>query len=44
MLGTYIVNLDRLTKPYVKLTALPIRLQGVTQLPCRVIAEMGDDE
>lgn len=34
------VNLDRLTTPYVYLTALPARYPGVTQLPCRLVAEV----
>jgi kynurenine formamidase len=33
------VNLHLLTTPYVKLTALSLRLKGVTQLPCRLVAE-----
>jgi kynurenine formamidase len=41
--GIYVVchpvNLDRLNGPRVKLTALPLRVAGATQLPCRVIAE-----
>ncbi|MFH0938657.1 MAG: cyclase family protein [Planctomycetota bacterium] len=34
------INLHLLTTPYVKLTALPMRLKGVAQLPCRLIAEL----
>lgn len=34
------VQLHRLTRPRVKLTALPARFPGVTQLPCRLLAEM----
>ena len=33
------VNLDKLIWPRVKLTVLPLRVAGATQLPCRVIAE-----
>ena len=33
-------NLHLLTAPYVRLTALPVRFSGVTQLPCRLLAEM----
>ncbi|MCC7300899.1 MAG: cyclase family protein [Verrucomicrobia bacterium] len=33
-------NLHLLTKPTVKLTALPACFAGVTQLPCRLVAEM----
>lgn len=32
-------HLDRLTTPYVDLTVLAPRFEGVTQLPCRVLAE-----
>ena len=34
------VNMHRLTTPTVKLTVLPLRFAGVTQLPCRVLAEL----
>jgi len=34
------VNLGALTASRVRLTVLPLRFTGVTQLPCRVIAEM----
>ena len=34
------VNLHMLTAPRVKLTVLMVRFSGVTQLPCRVLAEM----
>jgi len=34
------VNLSALTTPYVRLTALPVRFETVTQLPCRVVAEL----
>ena len=34
------VNLHQLTAPTVKLTALPARFVGVTQLPCRLLAEV----
>jgi len=33
------VNLHLLTAPRVRVTALPLRVSGVTQLPCRVLAE-----
>lgn len=33
------VNLHLLTAPHGKVTVLPLRVSGVTQLPCRVIAE-----
>ena len=33
------INLHLLTAPTVKLTVLPARFRGVTQLPCRAIAE-----
>ncbi|MFA6445018.1 MAG: cyclase family protein [Sterolibacterium sp.] len=34
------VNLSALVTPYVRLTALPARFETVTQLPCRVVAEL----
>ena len=34
------VNLSALTTPYVRLTALPVRFETATQLPCRVMAEL----
>ena len=36
----YPVNLHHLTSPRVTLTALPARFPGVTQLPCRILAEV----
>jgi kynurenine formamidase len=36
------INLDKLTAPKVKLSVLPLRFAGVTQLPCRVVAEIED--
>jgi len=36
------INLDKLTSPKVKLTVLPLRFAGVTQLPCRIVAELED--
>ena len=39
----YPVSLHRLTAPRVKLSAVPVRIAGVTQLPCRVYAEMPDE-
>lgn len=37
------INLDQLTTPRAKLTVLPVRFAGVTQLPCRVVAELIED-
>ena len=34
------VNMQRLTQPTVMLTVLSLPIPGVTQLPCRIIAEM----
>ena len=34
------VNLERLTAPEVLLTLLPLPLAGVTQIPCRMVAEV----
>ncbi|OGV63196.1 MAG: hypothetical protein A3K19_00245 [Lentisphaerae bacterium RIFOXYB12_FULL_65_16] len=34
------INLDRLVAPRVRLTVLFLRLPGVTQLPCRIVAEV----
>jgi kynurenine formamidase len=34
------VNLNRLTVLEIKLTVLPLPVRGVTQIPCRVVAEM----
>lgn len=34
------INLDKLTAPVVKLTVLSIRVPGVTQIPCRALAEV----
>ena len=34
------VNLHQLITPEVRLTVLPVRFPGVTQLPCRVVAEV----
>ncbi len=33
------VNLHRIADPHPRITALPLVVSGVTQLPCRVIAE-----
>jgi len=33
------INLHQLAGPSILLTALPLRFQGVTQLPCRILAE-----
>lgn len=35
----YPVNLNRLESPEVKLTLMPLPVRGVTQIPCRVVAE-----
>lgn len=34
------VNLDKLDSPEVKITALPLPLSGVKQIPCRLLAEL----
>ena len=34
------INLHHVTAPEVRLTVLPVRMSGVTQLPCRVVAEL----
>jgi kynurenine formamidase len=34
------VNLDKLSKPEVKLTFMPLPGRGITQIPCRVFAEL----
>lgn len=36
------VNLDKLTVPRVRLSVFYLLIPGVTQVPCRVIAEVGD--
>ena len=33
-----LINLDKITKPKVKLIALPLKVKGVSGCPCRVIA------
>ena len=33
-----LVNLDKITKPSIKLIALPLKVKGVSGCPCRVIA------
>ncbi len=33
------INLHRIDRPTVRLTVLPLRFVGATQLPCRVVAE-----
>lgn len=33
------VNLNKLNVPEIKLTVLPLPVRGVTQIPCRVVAE-----
>ena len=37
------VNMDQLTSPEVKLTVMMLPISGVTQFPCRIIAELPDD-
>lgn len=39
----YPINLHLLTRPHVRLWALPMRIPGVNQLPCRAFAEMSED-
>ncbi len=34
------VNLDRLTVSEIKLTVMPLPVRGITQIPCRVVAEI----
>ena len=34
------INLHRISRPLVRLTALPLCFAGATQLPCRAVAEM----
>ena len=34
------VNLDKLKVPEIKLTVMPLPVRGVTQIPCRVVAEI----
>jgi kynurenine formamidase len=36
----YPINLDMLTATQIKLTILPVRYPTVTQIPCRIIAEL----
>ena len=36
----YPINLHQLTTPAVQLTVLPLRIPQVTQLPCRIVAEL----
>lgn len=36
----YPVNMDKLNAKEVKITILPLPVEGVTQIPCRIIAEM----
>ena len=35
------INLQEITQPVVTLTALPLRFTKATQLPCRVVVELG---
>ncbi len=35
------INLHQINQPVVKLTALPLRFARATQLPCRVVVELG---
>ncbi len=39
----YPINLHLLTLPHVRVWALPMRVPGVNQLPCRVFAEMAEE-
>jgi kynurenine formamidase len=39
----YPVNLNLLTQPRVRVWALPLRIPGVNQLPCRAFAQMNED-
>ena len=39
----YPVNLHLLNQPRVRVWALPLRIPGVNQLPCRAFAEMSED-
>ena len=39
----YPINLHLLTQPHVRVWALPMRVPGVNQLPCRAFAEMAED-
>ncbi len=39
----YPINLHLLTQVYVRVWALPMRIPGVNQLPCRVFAEMSEE-
>ncbi len=34
------VNLDKLIGPKPKISVFPLRLEGVTQVPCRIVAEV----
>ena len=34
------VNLDKLVVPEIKLTVMPLPVRGITQIPCRVVAEI----
>jgi kynurenine formamidase len=36
------VNMDQLTVPEVKLTVMSLPVRGVTQIPCRVVAEISE--
>ncbi len=36
------INLDKIDRPAVRLTVFPLPIPGVTQLPCRVVAELGE--
>jgi kynurenine formamidase len=40
----YPVELHRLDQPQAWITALPLRVPGATQIPCRVVAELNDAE
>ena len=36
------VNMNKLTVPELKLTVMPLPVRGVTQIPCRVVAEISE--
>lgn len=39
----YPIKLHLLTRPYVRLWTLPLRIPGVNQIPCRAFAEMTEE-
>jgi kynurenine formamidase len=36
------VNMNQLTVPEIKLTVMPLPIRGITQIPCRVVAEISE--